>query len=292
VSFSSEQKKTIIEQGYKSACCRRALLFGAFFARGYASANTVTLYCEKWEYACFLAELIKEFYTKEPLIYRPSSGGRVVCLEFESKSASGYISKIDVSETLFAQKCASCHAAFLRGVFLCAGRISNPSVQYSLDFSLGDRTEIFARHLKDHGLEPRVSNKASGVILYFKTGNQIEDFCGLLALNSAMFSVIEARINGEAKKNANRIMNLDNKNLTKAVDAATAQLALIYELVNANLLSSLPEELEATARLRLENPDLTLAQLAAIATPSISKSGLSHRFKKLTELARQLLHKD
>jgi len=36
-------------------------------------------------------------------------------------------------------------------------------------------------------------------------------------------------------------------------------------------------------------PDLSLAQLAAVSVPSITKSGLSHRLKKVMELGERLL---
>ena len=77
----------------------------------------------------------------------------------------------------------------------------------------------------------------------------------------------------------------------ETLDALLAELQL--ELSSAYLERirhfKLPEELEATARLRLEHRDLSLSQLAAIITPKISKPGLSHRLKRITELARELL---
>ena len=54
-------------------------------------------------------------------------------------------------------------------------------------------------------------------------------------------------------------------------------------------MSSLPEELEETARLKLRYPDLPLSALAAQMTPAISKSGLSHRLKKIEEIGARLL---
>ena len=55
------------------------------------------------------------------------------------------------------------------------------------------------------------------------------------------------------------------------------------------LLSSLPDELEETARFKLRYPDLPLSALAAQMTPTISKSGLSHRLKKIEEIGAKLL---
>ena len=68
-------------------------------------------------------------------------------------------------------------------------------------------------------------------------------------------------------------------------------LAKLEELTKKGLLSYLPDELELTARTRMEHKDLSLAQLAAIMTPPISKPGLSHRLKKITAIAEELLNR-
>jgi DNA-binding transcriptional regulator WhiA len=49
------------------------------------------------------------------------------------------------------------------------------------------------------------------------------------------------------------------------------------------------EELEKTARLRLEYKDYSLARLAAEFSPPISKPGLSHRLNKILEIYENLL---
>ena len=61
----------------------------------------------------------------------------------------------------------------------------------------------------------------------------------------------------------------------------------ILQLEESNLLSSLPDELERTARLRLLYPDLSLTQLAAVSVPPISKSGLSHRLKRIMDFCEE-----
>ena len=50
-------------------------------------------------------------------------------------------------------------------------------------------------------------------------------------------------------------------------------------------LTSLGEELEYTAKLRLTYDSATLSELAALHQPPITKSGLNHRLKKLLALA-------
>lgn len=292
MSFSSKQKESIILATYKSGCCRRALLFGILFAKGNIENGKIVLTLEKAEYADFTAKLVREFYSKDVEIYRPEKGGRCIKLSFVSSSAEKYISNIENNEPILIEKCASCLSSFLRGVFLASARVSDPEKQYSLDFSLGKRSWIFGKFLEERGIKMRISNKKSGVVLYVKDSSQIEDFYAYAGMNPAMFAIIEAKFEGEARKNIMRVTNCMTNNIQRAVDAAARQNNIISELDRAKLLSSLPEELEETARLRLRYPDLSLSQLAAIAVPSISKPGLSHRLKKIMELGTQLLHKD
>ena len=111
----------------------------------------------------------------------------------------------------------------------------------------------------------------------------------MAGMNHTIFELMNAKINSEIRNNANRVANCETNNIGKAVDASTKQSEAIGELISANMLSSLPEELEKTARLRHQFPDLSLSQLAALHSPPISKPGLSHRLKKIMEFAQQML---
>ena len=54
------------------------------------------------------------------------------------------------------------------------------------------------------------------------------------------------------------------------------------------LLEQLPDKLQLTAALRLENPELTLSELAEEFDPPVTKSCLNHRLRKITQLAKGL----
>ncbi len=294
MSVSSEQKQEIIEYTYKSSCCRRAILYGVLFAKGQADNKRVTISLERREYAEFVSRLASEFYGKEPEIYRSPKGGRSIYVSFDSPSAAKYLQEIAELSTadignLVILKCRGCLSSFLRGVFLAAGRLSDPQVQYALDFSLGDRTGLFADALRGLDMLPRVSNRKSGAMLYFRRGEDIESFYGHAGLNSVVFNVIERKITTLARRETQRYLNCVTKNYDRMTVASERQLKIIRRLEAHNLLSSLPDELEQTARVRLEYPDLPLSLLTTKMTESITKSGLSHRFKRIEELGRELL---
>ena len=291
MSFSSEQKREITEHIYKSSCCRRALLFGVLFARGKIS-NGVSISLERPDTAQFVAKLIKEFFSVSVDPSRSPRGGRCVYLNFESNSAEKYIANVQSGVELYKEKCAGCTAAFLRGVFLGAGRVSDPAKQYGLEFSLDDRSEIFASLLTELGVAPLVSNKKTGKVVYYKNSSLIEDFSAIAGMNTTVFAIMNEKITSDIRNNVIRIANCETNNIGKAVNASMKLISTIEALDSANLLSSLPEELEATARLRVKHRDLSLSQLAAISVPAISKSGLSHRLAKINEFAEELLKKN
>ncbi len=289
MSFSAEQKEQITNSVYKTACCRRSLLLGILFAKGNLDGECIVLKLDGVLTAEFVSKLVREFYNAESTLYRDTSGGRRIMLKFKSVSAAKYISNIAKLEELFIGKCQNCRPSFLKGVFLAAGRVSDPAKSYTLEFSLGERSHIFSNLLLKLGMNPSIL-KDEMKTLYFRSSTGIEEYFANAGMNGAMFSVIEARFNGEAKLNIHRVTNCYTNNISKTVDAASQQIKIINALNEANLLSSLPDELEATARLRLEYPDFSLAQLSAVSVPKISKPGLSHRLKKLIEVGDALLH--
>lgn len=295
MSFSFEQKKEIIDQTLKSSCCRRALLSGLLFAKGRVDNKTVTMSFDKAEYADYTSTLVHEFYGKEGNIYRESKGGRSISISFVSPSASKYLNEIDsLTEfdvcNIIVQRCASCLPSFLRGVFLASGRLSDPKKQFSLEFTLGDRAFMFKKILEDLSLSPLVSHKKTGDVIYFRRGDEIESFYGHAGLNRVVFDIIETKIKSLARRESQRYLNCVTSNFDRMAAVSERQIGIISRLDELKLLSSLPEELEETARLRLRYPDLPLSALAAQMTPAISKSGLSHRLKKIEEIGAKLLN--
>ena len=94
-----------------------------------------------------------------------------------------------------------CQSAFLKGVYLASGRLSDPAKQYSLDFSLADRCEMFSAHLDSLGIRSGISQKRSERIVYVKACDEIEEFCAFAGLNKGLFALIDARAEGEIRKN-------------------------------------------------------------------------------------------
>ena len=289
MSFSQEQKLGIIAQPIKASCCRRAILQGILTARASASDNGVFVSVDSEDTANFIKDLILDVYSKEATEVTSNVGGRRKIVSFNAKSVSKYLSELDENGITIPEKCQMCQSFFLKGLFLASGRVSDPVKQYSLEFSVGARANMLSELFVSLGLSPRISVKANETVVYFRNSSQLEDFFALANMNQTAFEVMNAKIKGELRNTANRIANCETNNIDRAVSASMSQIALIEELIERGLISLLPDELERTARFRMENKDMSLSQLAGAITPPISKSGLSHRLKKITEMAENIL---
>ncbi len=294
VSFSALQKADIMNTEVKNTCCRRAMLDGILCAKAYNDSGSVRLSVESDAPAEYVSELINEIFLKKPEITKPIDGGRCRIITFTSNSASKYISKFE-SEPGFIevcrQKCAACHSAFWRGVFLVSGRITDPEKSFFLEFSLGERMHWFKQLFHEQELEATENNRKKECMLYFKRKSDIQDFFAKAGMNNTVFSLLNSYIITEIRQSVNRVSNCERNNITRAVDASQKYVNAINDLIEANLLSSLPDELYETAKLRLENSDLSISQLAAISIPPISKPGLSHRLNKILIIAEKKIGK-
>lgn len=292
MSFLSERKNEIIEHSYKNSCCRRSMLNGILFSKGSLDNGTISVKIENTEIAEYIEFLVKELFGKDSVISHCEKGGRCKIVSFQSPACERYLFSLDADgASYFSEKCPLCKSAFLRGFFLACGRITDPKKQYRLEFAPITRHEQLLNLFDELGMQFSVSKRRNEKILYSGNSAVVEDFFAAAGMNSTVFLLMNSKIENDFKNTANRIRNCETNNILKTVSASARWVEAIEALEKANLLSTLPEELEETARKRLEYKDYSLARLAAEFTPPISKPGLSHRLNKIVEMAENLLGK-
>ena len=288
MSFSLDEKNEIIRQQIKSSCCKMALLSGIISSKAILDGNLVKISAYSDEAVDFISKLIMDIYGKETEISRLKVGGRAKIISFHSPAAIKYFVNFKNTGVPFSEKCKLCKSYYLKGVFFASGRVSEPMKQYLLEFSLNEPS-LFMSYFDSLGISMKFIERKKEKILYIKKSSKIEDFFALAGMNGTAFHFINAKIENEIRNNVNRVANCETNNIDKAVTASHAHIVAIKKLTERGLLSSLPEELERTAKLRLQYQDLSLSALAKISVPPISKSGLSHRLNKIIELSRTLL---
>ena len=290
MSFSTETKSSLISQPYKNACCRRALLNGILFSKGFVRDGSVCVLLENGEVIEYFLTLVKEFFGKEVTVSSLESGGRGKLLNFSSPACEKYISSLTDAESANASgKCQACTSAFFCGVFLACGRVVNPQKRYRLEFAPIARHDALCELLVGVAGSFSLATQKGKSVLYSSNSTVAEDFFATIGMNTTAFAFMNSKIEKDIKNSAQRVANCEMNNILKTVDAAAKYVHAIESLERANLLSTLPEELEKTARMRLLYRDYSLARLAAEFTPPISKPGLSHRLNKILEIYENTL---
>jgi len=178
-----------------------------------------------------------------------------------------------------------CKASFLRGAFLTGGSITDPVKSYHLELVTDHYNvsrETFSI-LLELGFSPKDASRGGNYIIYFKQSEAIEDFFTLLGAPVSAMDIMSAKVEKDMRNAVNRRVNCDSANADKIVLAAQDQLEAIRRIEKTTGLDDLPEKLREAALLRIANPEASLTDLAELAIPSVSKSCISHRLKKLTE---------
>ena len=193
-----------------------------------------------------------------------------------------------IHSALVQRRC--CKRAFLRGAFLSSGSISDPNKFYHFEVvcpSL-EKAEQIREVIGCFEMEARIVRRKNHFVVYVKEGAQIVELLGIMGANVSVMNLENVRILKEMRGSVNRKVNCETANINKTVHAAVKQMEDIRFIQEKIGFSALPEGLEQIAKLRLEFPEATLAELGAMLSPAVGKSGVNHRLRKLKSIAEEL----
>lgn len=190
-----------------------------------------------------------------------------------------------IPHNLIKKSC--CKKAYLRGVFLGGGSVSDPEKTYHLE--LVTNNEDYAEDVKNlvnsYHLNAKVVDRKGSYVVYLKEGEQIVDFLNIIGAHNALLNLENVRVYKEVRNNVNRIVNCETANLNKTIDAAIRQMENIKYIKETIGLKRIPKGLIEIAELRLKYQDASLKELGEMMDPPIGKSGVNHRLRKLDQLA-------
>ena len=185
---------------------------------------------------------------------------------------------------------AACALAYVKGAFLGGGSCILPGGEggktgYHLEFVFPEKRAAadFCRLLEENDLLAKRVQRKDTAVVYIKSKETISDFLAAIGAENALrkFSgLVEKR---DEANYSNRAANCFSGNADKSAAASVRQVMAISSLAERGGLEGLDAGLRATAEARTENPSLSLKELAAAL--KISKSCLSHRLRRLEELA-------
>ena len=276
MNYSLCLKEELISGAPRKPCCKGAYLQGLFVNAARTKGGHVVLTLSSLAAKKEAARVYHDLYKKQALVNNRT-------LLFSSDALLGDLTNAPTFD------CPTCVISFLRGAFISCGTATDPEKGYHLEFRLfeEEKRALLVKFLSQSAWFPKERTLKEGFGLYFKSGTTIEEILTALGANNALFALMNARIARSIRNEENRATNCVAKNIGKSVDASRRVLNAIAALRAATRFEVLPEELRETALLREEHPDISLADLAKLHNPPLTKSGLNHRLQKIIAFAEK-----
>ena len=297
VSFAARVKNEMCRAAIQRTGAARAECYGVLLYCNTFSTREVRIVTENGDFAGRLPRLFQQafgvHFDRQPeedatgkLIFQITDGeklGRIIdALGFDPRQMLVQHVNFGILEEE-ADRCA-----FLRGAFLAGGSVTDPEKRYHLELASShvQASREVSTLLEDTGFAPRTVMRGGNAVIYFKLSEHIEDFLTMTGAPAAATEIMAAKVNKSLRNEVNRATNCDIANLDKTLKAAESQCRDIEKLRTAGKLDELPEQLKTTALLRMANMEASMAELARLHNPPITKSCLNHRLRKIGELAK------
>ncbi len=193
-----------------------------------------------------------------------------------------------VNQSLLEQRC--CRRAYLRGMFLSAGSISDPSKGYHFEIVAKDQkqADLILRMMDSFDVHGKTVERQGRVVVYLKESDEISDMLNIMEAPVTLLDFENIRIQKGMNNAVNRKVNCETANIGKMVNAAVREVRDIHLIRDTRGLGSLPERLRVTAELRLEHPDASLIELGQMMNPPVGKSGVNHRLRRISAIAESI----
>ena len=297
MSFSGEVKNELCRGAVSRECCACAEMYGVLLCCNTFTSREIRIITESGPFAQRLPKLLERAFgmtfdrlpaeEEQKFIFQITDGEKLSRIVDSFGYDPCQSSVLHINFGLLEEEC--CRGAFLRGVFLSGGSVTDPMKHYHLEMATShtQASRELQALLADMGHRPRQVVRGGYQVTYFKNCDQIEDLLTAIGAPLSAMELMNLRVEKDLRNDVNRRVNCEAANLDKAVDAAQEQLEAIRRLYELDRVESLPDKLKETIILRETYPELTLAQLAAEFDPPVSKSCLNHRLRKLVELSKQ-----
>ncbi len=300
ISFSKKAKNELCRAPLGRGCCQQAEIYAMLLYASVFSHRQIRMTTESPALARRMERLLDRVFgvaAKAAL-----SGSRWVIHITEERTLRTMMTQLGydyksyvtyhLNRNMVENDC--CTAAFLRGIFLMGGPVAGPDKKSHLEIKCSHQSlcrEVVSLML-DHGMEPKVTARRNGNLIYLKNTAAIEELLTRMGAPHAALSIMEAKVEKNLRNRINRQVNCETSNLMKTSDASARQMAAIEQALQAGGIEIYPENLRETVDMRVANPAASLAELAAMFEPPISKPGLNHRLRRIMQISEALLQKE
>lgn len=302
MSFSSEIKKELCSQEIYERELLKAelygiLLFGKTFREDKIVFTTESVHASR-RITMLLENLYMPIIEKQTALRAKSEQSRLFKISLIDSNDCKRVfndfghSKAEVTLRVNRANVSSeeLSSAFVRGAFLSCGSVSDPMKSYHAEFCVpyknlaADLCKILSE-VTECEFSPRTVLRGGNYIVYFKGSEQICDLLTYIGAPIGAMEIMGTKAVKQVRNNVNRRINGELANIGKVASASARQIEAIKTIKKTIGLEALPDDLKEIARLRLENPEMSLRDLGQNLNPPISRSGANHRIQRLLEYA-------
>ena len=299
LSFSGSAKAEMCRTVPGKRCCALAQCFGILLFCNSFTGESIRIITESREFAHILPKLFqKAFYMDFDVLPGQDARGKLnfqitdpdkICdiMEWYGFDPQDTLS-MHINLAVIEEDC--CKQAFLKGAFLAGGSVTDPAKGYHLELNTTHQSvarEGFSLIREALGFSPKSAARGGGQVLYLKQSDLISDCLTYLGAPVSAMGIMEAKLEKELNNRVNRRCNCDDANISKVVEAAQEQRNAIRTLMSRGIYDSLPAKLKQAADARMNYPESSLTELAAMMQPPITKPAMNHRLKKLVQMAQE-----
>jgi hypothetical protein len=179
---------------------------------------------------------------------------------------------------------------FLRGVFISCGSVTDPAKDYHLELAPpnAEKCSELLHFMNECGLSVRKSTRKGQIFAYCKGSEKIIDFLTFIGATRHSMELMNVMIYKGIRNNVNRVVNCESANIDKVTRAASKQIVDIELILAEKGEGFLNEQLREVAKARRDNPSVSLIEIGNMLKIPISKSGVNHRLRKISQIADEL----
>lgn len=283
-------------------CCVKALAYGMLlFGRSF-NHHSISMMTDNGDIACAYSQAVQRATGASVDCDKTPSGKFILSVKdkadrekiFDCYGMTGREYALRINRAILSNETDDenncCFSAFVRGAFLSCGTVCDPNKMYALEFVVQylKLSEDLRALLSEMEIEPKVTQRRGLKIVYYKDSSSIEDLLTLMGATMSSLEIMGIKVYKDMRNRVNRRTNFETANITRTVAASVDQIEAIEYLEKHSSMSAFSEDLVLAARLRKENPDMSLRELGECFDPPITRSAVNNKLTKLVKAAAEL----
>ncbi len=298
MSFSYDVKRELCGLWPEKSCCRQAELYGMLLGDPSVDREPLQFKSKYEEIARRFCRLLSEVCGCSARLTAPARAGGLFSVRLSRPkdrtrvlAVFGHTGEepfLRINRANFEDDC--CVGAFLRGLFLSCGSVTDPHVEHHLEYAVGKLhlARDLSALLAEYRTRPKLTTRRGASVVYYKESEAVEDALTMMQAVRSSLALMDVKIEKDLRNKVNRATNCETANLTKSLEAGRRQLEAIALLERYGQLPLLPDQLRRVAELRRDNPEASLSELGQMLPEPLSRSGVNHRLNKVLAWAERV----